>query len=97
MARRLVVSSRAAREAGEAFVWYEQQLAGLGSDFLGALDAQFRLIRESPLLFAESIPGVRRALLSHFPYGVFYAMKGEVISILAVIHTARHPRRWPPR
>jgi toxin ParE1/3/4 len=97
MAHRLIVSRRAEREAGEAFEWYEGQRPGLGSEFLAALDAQLGLIKESPLVYAEIIPGVRRALLSRFPYGVFYASKKEITSVLAVVHTSRSPRRWPRR
>jgi toxin ParE1/3/4 len=97
MAHRLVVSRRAEREAGEAYEWYEEQLPGLGSEFLSSLDAQLALIQEAPGLYVEVIPGVRRALLSHFPYGVFYGSRGEIIAILAVVHTSRSPRRWPRR
>jgi toxin ParE1/3/4 len=97
MAHRLIVSRRAERESGEAYEWYEEQLPGLGSEFVAALDAQLGLIQESPRLYVEVIPGVRRALLAHFPYGVFYASRGEIISILAVVHTSRSPRRWPRR
>jgi plasmid stabilization system protein ParE len=97
MAHRLIVSRRAEREAGEAFEWYEEQLLGLGPEFLEALDAQLGLIKESPRLYSEVLPGIRRALLSRFPYGVFFASKGEITSILAVVHTSRSPRRWPRR
>jgi toxin ParE1/3/4 len=97
MAHRLIVARRAERETGEAYEWYEEQLPGLGSDFLAALDEQLTLIEESPRLYAEVLPGLHRALLTHFPYGVFFASKGEITSILAVIHTSRSPRRWPRR
>ena len=95
MAVRLVVSARAVREIGEAFEWYERQAPGLGADFLGVLDAQLETIKSSPSLYGEILPGVRRALLRRFPYGMFYATKGGLISVLAVVHTARSPRRWP--
>jgi toxin ParE1/3/4 len=95
MAHRLKVSRRAEREAGAAYEWYEKQLSGLGERFLIALDQQFALIQRSPRLYGEVLPGVRRALLSHFPYGVFFASKGELVSILAVVHTSRNPKRWP--
>jgi hypothetical protein len=45
MAYRLIVSRRAEREASEAFQWYEEQLPGLGSDFLTALGVQLDLIQ----------------------------------------------------
>lgn len=95
MAYRLTVSDRAVREIGEAYEWYEEQLHGLGVEFIDALDTQFQLITQTPLLFPEIRQGIRRTLLSHFPYGVFYASKSDVVSVLAVVHTARNPRRWP--
>ena len=95
MARRLIIAARAQREIGEAYTWYEEQLPGLGARFLEALDTQFEAIASSPALFAETQRGIRRAFLSRFPYGVFYASRSDLISVLAVIHAARHPRRWP--
>jgi len=97
MAYRLRISDRAVREIGEAYEWYEEQLHGLGAEFIDALDTKLQLIAQTPLLFTEIRRGVRRTLLSHFPYGVFYASKGDVVSVLAVVHTARNPRRWPRR
>jgi toxin ParE1/3/4 len=97
MANRLIVSDRALREMGEAYEWYEEQVAGLGNEFLEALDVQFEVIAQSPHIYAETQRGVRRALLARFPYGIFYALKGDIVSILGVIHTARSPRRWPRR
>ncbi len=94
MAYRLIVSRRAEREADEAYQGYEDQLPGLGADFLTALGAQLDLIAQSPLIYAEVVPGMRRALLAQFPYGIFFASRAELISILAVVHTSRNPHRW---
>jgi len=95
MAYRLTVSDRATREIGEAFEWYQEQQPGLGIEFLDALEVQFQSIIRSPQLYAQTQQGIRRALLPRFPYGVFYAAKGETISVLAVVRTSRSPRRWP--
>lgn len=97
MAHRLSVSDRAIFEIGEAYDWYEKQVSGLGHDFLEDLQAKFEMISQSPSLYAETQRGVRRALLSVFPYGVFYATKADLVSVLGVVHTSRHPRRWPRR
>ena len=97
MAYRLTVSDRATREIGEAYDWYQEQGPDLGVEFLEALDAQFQAILQSPQLYAPTQRGVRRALLRRFPFGVFYASKGEIISVLAVLRTSRSPRRWPRR
>lgn len=97
MAYRLIVSARAVRKIGEAYEWYEEQVPGLGHDLIEALESMFEVIGRSPGLYAETQRGVRRALLSRFPYGVFYATKGAIVSILGVVHTSRDPRSWPRR
>lgn len=97
MAYRLILSKRALREVGEAYEWYEEQVTGLGKEFLDALEAQLEAVARSPQLYAETQRGIRRCLLSRFPYGVFYATKADIVSILGVVHTSRHPRRWPRR
>jgi toxin ParE1/3/4 len=95
MAFRLRFSPRALRETGEAQVWYEAQTGGLGEEFIAALELQLKRLEQAPLLYAEVIPGVRRALLPRFPYGVFYVVRGELVHVLAVLHDVRSPRRWP--
>ena len=95
MANRLILSARATREIGEAYEWYRAQSPRLAEEFLVALDAQFYIIRTTPQVYAEAIPRVRRALLRRFPYAAFYGQRGDVVSVLAVLHTSRAPRRWP--
>lgn len=95
VAYRLKFSGRAAREVGEAYEWYEAQSQGLGSEFEVAFELQLKRLEQVPLLYAEVIPGVRRSLLPRFPYGVFYVVRSDLVHILAVIHNARNPKRWP--
>lgn len=95
MAYRLKFSGRAVREIGAAFDWYEEQSKGLGSEFELAFELQLKRLEQVPLLYAEILPGVRRVLLPRFPYGVFYTVKSEMVYVLAVIHSARNPKRWP--
>ena len=95
MAFRLKFSSRALREIGEAQEWYELQSPGLGEEFIAAMELQLKRLEQAPLLYAEVIPNIRRALLPRFPYGLFYAVRGNLIHILAVLHDARNPKRWP--
>lgn len=95
MAFRLKFSSRALREIGEAQEWYELQSPGLGEEFIAAIELQLKRLEQAPLLYAEVIPRVRRALLPRFPYGLFYAMSDDVIHVVAVLHDARNSKRWP--
>lgn len=69
----------------------------MGRAFVLAVDAALAGIREYPAAHAEVRPQVRRALVGGFPYGVFYTEYPDRITVLAVIHTRRHPRRWPSR
>ena len=95
MASHLKFSLRALREIGEAQEWYELQSTGLGEEFIAALELQLKRLEQAPLLYAEAIPGVRRALLPRFPYGLFYTVRDNLIQVLAVLHDARNPRQWP--
>jgi len=95
MAFRLKFSSRALREIGEAQEWYASQSPGLGEEFIAAMELQLKRLEQAPLLYAEVIPGVHRALLPRFPYGLFYAVRGNLVHVLAVLHDARNPKRWP--
>jgi len=95
MAFRLKFSARALREIGESREWYESQSPGLGDEFVAAIELQLKRLEQAPLLYAEVIPGVRRALLPRFPLGLFYAMQGDLVHVLAVLHDARNPAGWP--
>ena len=95
MAYRLKFSTRVLRKIGEAQEWYELQSPGLGEEFIAAIELQLKRLEQAPQLYAEVIPRVRRALLPRFPYGLFYAVRGDLVHILAVLHDARNPSRWP--
>lgn len=81
----------------DAFDWYELQLPGLGEDFLLSVDAVINGITRNPLLHAVLYKNVRKANIKRFPFGVFYAMEKNLITIIAVVHLARHPKTWKSR
>jgi plasmid stabilization system protein ParE len=95
--RTIVLSDRAADELAAAIAWYQQESAGLGLEFLAAVDSVFALVRRHPNVGVEVRPRVRRALLRRFPYGVFYTTQEARVRILAILHSHRHPARWPRR
>ena len=97
MAYRLKFSGRTVLEVGEAYEWYESQSQGLGSEFELAFELQLKRLEQVPLLYTEVLPGVRRTLLPRFPYGVFFTVKNDLVHILAVVHAARNPKRWPSK
>ena len=41
------------------------------------------------------LSAVNSALLSRFPYAVFYRVEVKRVVVLTVLHTARDPKLWP--
>lgn len=84
-------------EIDDAFAWYESQSQGLGTQFLDEFDRAFRRIMAYPLANAEIGDGLRRCLLSRFPYGIIYGIDAETVIVVAVAHLHREPRYWIDR
>ena len=97
MRPRFLVEPEAEAELAEAFTWYEERAPGLGSEFTRAVRALFATINRNPEQFARVRHEMRRALVRRFPYAVYFVAEPEQISVVAVIHTRRHPRRWQSR
>ena len=97
MTPRFVIRSAAEADVAEAFEWYEQRSPGLGLEFLRAVDVTFAIIARTPEIFPTLQKDIRRARLRRFPYGVFFVERSGTISVLAVMHAHRDPRRWLSR
>lgn len=95
MALPVVFRRGVGRDLAGAYGWYEEQRAGLGEQFLAAVNASFGAIEQLPEMFAPLHGDVRRTIVSKFPYAVFYRVEPERVVILTVLHTARDPRLWP--
>lgn len=97
MARRLVIQPQSDLDIQAAAVWYEDQRSGLGARFLDELDHVLRRIVDNPQQFPRLEDEVQRALLRHFPYGVYFHAEEGSINVLAVLHLHRHPEMWKSR
>lgn len=97
MSRRLIVRPDAEAEIAEAFDWYEDRVAGLGSEFLLCVEAVFNAILRSPQQYSHVHKIVRRALTRRFPYEVFFVEDEERVVVLSVFHAKRNPKRWQER
>lgn len=91
----LVYGRRVGRDLANAFAYYEEQLEGLGERFLRTVDTTFDAIERYPEMFAKVHGDVRRAIISQFPYAVFYRIEPKRVVVFRVLHTARDPRAWP--
>jgi plasmid stabilization system protein ParE len=97
MNRIVRLREEADRDLAAAASWYEQQREGLGHDFLDEALSAFRLIADQPLTYPVVHRDTRRALMTRFPFGIYFRVEQSQIVVLAVVHGSRHPRRWQGR
>jgi plasmid stabilization system protein ParE len=97
MINRVRLKLSAVEDLAEGFAWYERQRTGLGDEFLDALRECVESITRHPRGNAVALNKVRRALVSRFPYSVFYEPMDEEIIVRAIFHNARRPARWRKR
>jgi plasmid stabilization system protein ParE len=84
-------------EIDDAYRWYEQQQAGLGQDFLAALDEAFNRLQQTPEAHQVIYRDARRALPRRFPYGIYYRVHADRVEVIAVQHSRRDPAGWQAR
>ena len=97
MTPRLFVRREARAEMAEAFQWYEARSVGLGHEFLRVVSVAFTSIQRAPEQYAIAVDDIRMVPLRRFPYVVYFVGTPRGISVIAVIHSRRHPRRWQSR
>lgn len=97
MSRRLFVRAEAKSELREAFTWYQARRVGLGFEFLRMVRVTLAAIERSPGVYPFALDDIRKAPLPRFPYVVYFVALPAGISVLAVIHERRHPKRWQSR
>lgn len=95
-----VVFTAAARaDIVEAQDWYAERSVELGRRFRRALDRAVFTIAQNPLGFPIVWrERVRRALvLDRFPYGLYFTVDDDQVTVIACFHASRDPRRWQER
>jgi len=87
----------ASRDVIDAVDWYETPLPGLGARFFEDLDKVLSRIEESRGQFPVVYRVAHRALLSRFPYGVFFKNYEDRTLVVAVADLRREANRWQRR
>ena len=88
----VVLRPQARTEIREAYEWYENAQPQLGKRFLGQLNAVISQISDNPLLFSQTF-GFQRALVSSFPYCIYYRVEVSAVVVVAVLHGRRDSKR----
>jgi toxin ParE1/3/4 len=84
-------------EYTEAAQRYEDQKSGLGIDFAERVNDILEEIAANPQRYPIVLGDTREAIVSRFPFCVYYRVKADRIVITAVFHMARDPSIWHQR
>lgn len=93
----VIISPEAEADLTQAYQWYEEQVEGLGSEFLLCVEACIQSIARSPKIYQKVHKNIRRALVRRFPYGIFFIEEANHIRLVAVFHARRAPATWQKR
>lgn len=97
MRRDLHLTAKLLDDVEKAAVWYAEQNPETAKRFRAAVRETLLHVEEAPELYPVIQPRLRRALLSRFPYGLYFTLTTEKIVVVACTHHRRHPRRWQSR
>ena len=87
----------ALREVEDAQAWYAERSLIAASAFLRELSIAVQRIRQTPHRYPTAEAGTRRIFLDRYPFTIYYRVKSETLTIVAVAHQKRRPGYWSSR
>lgn len=93
----VVLRDEAQAEFDEAFDYWEDQRPGLGVDFAARVQQGFDRIAANPKMHALVFADIRKAVVTRFPYTIFYRSDDVRVEVIAVFHSRRDPSVWQRR
>ena len=91
------ILSCAEQEFVEAVEYYNDQCPGLGYEFAAEVVKALERIRSFPDAWPAFSTRARRCLVSRFPYGVIYQIRGSDVLVVGIMHLKRDPKPWQDR
>ncbi|MCU0845840.1 MAG: type II toxin-antitoxin system RelE/ParE family toxin [Spirochaetes bacterium] len=87
----------AVEELNASVDYYENLAEGLGVEFADEVFSGIELISRYPEAWSDLSCGLRRCLISRFPFGLIYRKDNDEIYILAIMQMNREPDYWKSR
>ena len=78
-------------ELDDGIIYFEEQVSGLGIEFLDEILETFKRIKLNPDAWTPFSKRARRCLVHRFPYGIIYQIRENEILIIAIAHQHRKP------
>lgn len=91
MIYQLIFQEEAIEDVRNAYAWYEDQLPGLGEDFLTELDKVFEKLAHHPQHYGFAFDDFRDIRTTRFPYLVVFKIEDNIVYINKVKHSKRRP------
>ena len=89
----ITFSEEAEEDIFSAYVWYEQQRAGLGDEFKNAVKEAASSIQSNPLLYGFRKKNIRGCNVKRFPYLILFFVERYNIRVIYISHTSKKPRK----
>lgn len=72
--------------------WYIKISSDLEKRFIQEIKSGITKISENPLHYQVKYKTIRTHYIETFPYGIYYMLNNDVITILGILHTSRNPK-----
>lgn len=97
MAHRLIFNPAIPEDLASALDYYGDISPLLANRFRENVDRRFDDIAERPESFPIDVPPIRFASVGRFPYLIFFVVKPEFVSLVAIVHGSSEPETWRSR
>jgi len=87
----LIVRSVAEKDIWQVAWYYEQQVNGLGKEWIMCVDDAMSSIETNPNIFSKYYREYRRGLVRRFPYGIFYIVDENTVSVVRILDLRQSP------
>ena len=91
---KLIVLHRVWPALVQSAEWYQLQSEGLGAEFIDAVVALSDIVAQNPQHFPVVHLDARRAVMSRFPFGMYFVIRPDSIYVFAISHLHRNPKSW---
>jgi plasmid stabilization system protein ParE len=92
MSWRVLFKPLARAEIEEAYAWYDASAPAVAKDFLAEVGRVEQVLTFNPLLYPRVDAEIRRAVLSRFPYSLYYLVEADAVLVLSCFHHHRDPQ-----
>ena len=87
---KIEISSGAEADVADGYWFYERQSIGLGDYFRSCIFADIESLRYFGGIH-EIENGFNRSLSKRFPFGIYYIVDGDCVTVVAILDLRREP------